>query len=93
MALAIPESIAKSAITALNTVTGALDEAADRVATWISWKFALVFVFAGITAVANQNYLTCLELGDHIPIRSLPYFKARRLLSTLLIPVTSPSAP
>lgn len=60
MALAIPESIAKSAITALNTVTGALDEAADRVATWISWKFALVFVFAGITAVANQNYLTDL---------------------------------
>ncbi|PLY39284.1 hypothetical protein CSZ94_27290 [Janthinobacterium sp. ROICE36] len=36
---------------------------------------------------------TCLELGDHIPIRSLPYFKARRLLSTLLIPVTSPPAP
>ena len=35
----------------------------------------------------------CLELGDHIPIRSLPYFKARRLLSTLLIPVTSPPAP
>ena len=31
--------------------------------------------------------ITCLELGDHIPIRSLPYFKARRLLSTLLIPV------
>ena len=39
------------------------------------------------------NFSSCLELGDHIPIRSLPYFKARRLLSTLLIPITSPPAP
>jgi hypothetical protein len=40
-----------------------------------------------------KRFPRCLELGDHIPIRSLPYFKARRLLSTLLIPVTSPPAP
>ena len=51
---------------------------------------------AGILAYNDGNYaeaFKCLELGDHIPIRSLPYFKARRLLSTLLIPVTSPPAP
>ena len=41
----------------------------------------------------GDEVVNCLELGDHIPIRSLPYFKARRLLSTLLIPVTSPPAP
>ena len=47
--------------------------------------------FAG--ARSRVELFKCLELGDHIPIRSLPYFKARRLLSTLLIPVTSPPAP
>ena len=43
--------------------------------------------------MGGKQVAICLELGDHIPIRSLPYFKARRLLSTLLIPVTSPPAP
>jgi len=30
----------------------------------------------------------CLDMGDHIPTRSLPFFRARLLLSTLLNPVT-----
>ena len=49
--------------------------------------------FRNLYQVLKFIAINCLELGDHIPIRSLPYFKARRLLSTLLIPVTSPPAP
>ena len=59
---------------------------------------AAILSLLNIGVIGKKTYkalreATCLELGDHIPIRSLPYFKARRLLSTLLIPVTSPPAP
>jgi len=37
--------------------------------------------------------VTCLDMGDHIPTRSLPFFRARLLLSTLLNPVTQLPAP
>ena len=37
--------------------------------------------------------LRCLDMGDHIPTRSLPFFRARLLLSTLLNPVTQLPAP
>ena len=36
---------------------------------------------------------SCLDMGDHIPTRSLPFFRARLLLSTLLNSVTQLPAP
>ena len=34
----------------------------------------------------------CIDMGDQIPTRSLPFFRARLLLSTLLNPVSQLSA-
>ena len=47
-----------------------------------------------VKRVYNQAGLDrCLDMGDHIPTRSLPFFRARLLLSTLLNPVTQLPAP
>ena len=54
---AVEESLGKApnaATGALKTATEALNDAADKVrnaGAWISWKFALVFVLAGVAAV------------------------------------------
>lgn len=74
---AVTESLGqapKSAVAALNTATGALDEAADKVrdaGAWISWKFALVFAFAGAAAVATNYAIGRFTLPDRAEIDAL----------------------
>ena len=46
-----------------------------------------------VTLLDGKTYTSCLDMGDHIPTRSLPFFRARLLLSTLLNPVTQLPAP
>jgi hypothetical protein len=70
----------KSAVTALNTATGALDEATDKVrnaGAWISWKFALVFAFAGAAAVATNYAIGRFTLPDRAEIEALRSEKAQ----------------
>ena len=45
------------------------------------------------TMAMHHQMAMCLDLGDHIPTRSLPFFRARLLLSTLLNSVTQLPAP
>jgi len=52
-------------------------------------KWAIMTIAAAI-GLGGYN---CLDMGDHIPTRSLPFFRARLLLSTLLNPVTQLPAP
>lgn len=79
---AVAESLSqapKSAVTALNTATCALDEAADKVrnaGAWISWKFALVFAFAGAAAVATNYAIGRFTLPDRAEIEALRSEKA-----------------
>ena len=79
---AVTESLSqapKSAVTALNTATGALDDAADKVrnaGAWISWKFALVFAFAGAAAVATNYAIGRFTLPDRAEIEALRSEKA-----------------
>lgn len=79
---AVTESLSqapKSAVTALNTATGALDEAADKVrnaGAWISWKFALVFALAGAAAVATNYAIGRFTLPDRAEIDALRSEKA-----------------
>lgn len=79
---AVTESLGqapKSAVTALNTATGALDEAADKVrnaGAWISWKFALVFALAGAAAVATNYAIGRFTLPDRAEIEALRSEKA-----------------
>lgn len=79
---AVTESLSqapKSAVTALNTATGALDEAADKVrnaGAWISWKFALVFALAGAAAVATSYTIGRFTLPDRAEIEALRLEKA-----------------
>ena len=79
---AVTESLGqapKSAVTALNTATGALDDAADKVrnaGAWISWKFALVFAFAGAAAVATNYAIGRFTLPDRAEIEALRSEKA-----------------
>lgn len=79
---AVTESLGqapKSAVTALNTATVALDNAADKVrnaGTWISWKFALVFMLAGAAAVATNYAIGRFTLPDRAEIEALRSEKA-----------------
>lgn len=79
---AVTESLGqapKSAVMALNAATEALDEAADQVrnaGAWISWKFALVFAFAGATAVATNYAIGRFTLPDRAEIEALRSEKA-----------------
>ncbi len=69
----------KSAVTALTTATNALVEAADKVrnaGAWISWKFALVFAFAGAAAVATNYAIGRFTLPDRAEIEALRSEKA-----------------
>ena len=79
---AVTESLGqapKSAVMALNAATGALDEAADQVrnaGAWISWKFALVFAFAGAAAVATNYAIGRFTLPERAEIEALRSEKA-----------------
>ncbi|MET3135410.1 hypothetical protein AAKU55_005720 [Oxalobacteraceae bacterium GrIS 1.11] len=74
---AVTETLAKApqtAVEALSTATEALDDAADKVrnaGAWISWKFALVFAFAGIAAVATNYAIGRFTLPDAATIAAL----------------------
>jgi len=70
----------KSAVMALNTAVEALNEAADKVrnaGAWISWKFALVFAFAGAAAVATNYAIGRFTLPDRPEIDALRSEKAQ----------------
>lgn len=79
---AVTESLGqapKSAVAALNTATGALDEASDKVrnaGAWISWKFALVFALAGAAAVATNYAIGRFTLPDRAEVAALRSEKA-----------------
>jgi len=63
----------KTAADALGVATEALDDAADRVrdaGAWISWKFALVFAFAGAAAVATTYTIARFTLPDRAEIEA-----------------------
>lgn len=69
----------KTAIEALGVATEALDDASDRVrdaGAWISWKFALVFAFAGAAAVATNYAIGRFTLPDRAEIEALRSEKA-----------------
>ncbi len=64
----------KSAAEALDTATGALNDAVGKVrnaGAWISWKFALVFAFAGAAAVATNYTIGRFALPDRAEIDAL----------------------
>ena len=70
----------KSAVAALKMATGALDEAADKVrnaGAWISWKFALMFAFAGAAAIATNYSIGRFTLPDRAEIEALRSEKAQ----------------
>lgn len=79
---AVTESLGKApkaAVEALNAATGALDDAAGRVrdaGAWISWKFAVVFAFAGAAAVATNYAIGRFTLPDRAEIEALRSEKA-----------------
>lgn len=69
----------KTAAEALSVATEALDDAADQVrnaGAWISWKFALVCVFAGGAAVATSYTIGRFTLPDRAEIEALRSEKA-----------------
>lgn len=70
----------KTAATALNAATGALNEAADKLrnaGAWISWKLALVFTLAGAAAVATNYAIGRFTLPDRAEIEALQSEKAQ----------------
>ncbi len=79
---AVTETLAKApqtAVAALTAATEALDDAADKVrnaGAWISWKFALVFAFAGAAAVATNYAIGRFTLPDAATIAALRSEKA-----------------
>lgn len=69
----------KTAVEALSAATEALDNAAKRVrnaGAWISWKFALMFAFAGVAAVATNYAIGRFTLPDRAEIEALRSEKA-----------------
>lgn len=60
----------KTAQTALNTATEALDTAAGKVrnaGAWLTWQFGLVFILTGVAAVATNyaiGYFTQSQIAD-----------------------------
>ncbi len=69
----------KTAVEALSVATEALDNAAKRVrnaGAWISWKFALMFAFAGVAAVATNYAIGRFTLPDRAEIQALRSEKA-----------------
>lgn len=74
---AVEESLGKApkaATGALKTATEALNDAADKVrnaGAWISWKFALVFVLAGVAAVTTNYVIGRFTLPDRAEIEAL----------------------
>jgi hypothetical protein len=79
---AVTETLAqapKTAVAALNTATEALDDAADKVrdaGAWISWKFALVFAFAGAAAVLTNYAIGRFTLPNRAEVEVLQSEKA-----------------
>jgi predicted nucleic acid-binding Zn-ribbon protein len=70
---AVIETLAKApktAQTALNTATEALDTAAGKVrnaGAWLTWQFGLVFILTGVAAVATNyalGYFTQSQIAD-----------------------------
>ena len=81
-AKAVTETLAqvpKTAQTAFDAATGALDVAAGKVRTagaWLTWQFAAVFILVGAAAVATNYAIGRFTLPDRAEIDALRSEKA-----------------
>ena len=69
----ILEQAPKTATTALNAATGALDTAAGKVlkaGAWLTWQFAAVFALVGAVAVATNYAIGRFTLPDRAEVEA-----------------------